>query len=193
MVELEREYTFLVEELPADLDGFPSKIIEDIYIPIDAVHPIIRIRRNGDKYVITKKQPIDAGADGVSGDASHMVEHTIELSKPEYKALASLPGRKFKKRRFAYKIGNLEAEVDVYLDKLAGLVVIDFEFDSDDAMGKFVKPNFIGADVTQDGIVAGGMLCGKLYSDISDELLKKYNYKPVDGVEKYDEVGNENI
>ncbi len=186
MVELEREYTFLVDELPADIGTFPSKIIEDNYIPGDVDHPIIRIRRNGEKYVITKKYPADS-ADELSGDSSRMVEHTIELSLDEYRALNQLPGKRFKKRRFAYEVDGQAAEVDVYLDDLAGLVVIDFEFDSDEAMATFQRPDFIGPDVTQDSLVAGGMLCGKKYADIADELLEKYDYRPVAGVNQYNE------
>jgi hypothetical protein len=33
MTEIERELTFLIERLPADLAKFPSKIIDDNYIP----------------------------------------------------------------------------------------------------------------------------------------------------------------
>lgn len=185
-VELEREFTFLMNSLPADLDRFPSKIIEDNFIPAESDHPVIRIRRNGDSYVITKKHP-ENSSDELNGDSSRMVEHTIELSPSEYAVLNQLPGKRFKKRRFAYEIGNLMAEVDVYLDDLAGLVVIDFEFDSDEGMMAFQKPDFIGPDVTQDSLVAGGMLCGKKYADIADQLLERYDYQPIDGIERYGE------
>ena len=185
-VELEREFTFLMNSLPADLDQFPSKIIEDNFIPAESDHPVIRIRRNGDQLVITKKYP-ENSSDELGGDSSRMVEHTIELSPAEYAALNQLPGKRFKKRRFVYEIGDLMAEVDIYLDDLAGLVVIDFEFDSDEAMAAFQKPDFIGPDVTQDSLVAGGMLCGKKYADIADQLIEKYDYRPVAGIEKYGE------
>ena len=186
MIELEREFTYLLDKLPDDLDKFPSIIIEDIYIPADARHPVTRIRRRGDKYMITKKIPVDA-TDGTVGDASLQTEHTIELSSEEYKALASLPGKQFKKRRFTYKINGYDAEIDVHLDKLTGLALVDFEFNSDEAMEKFIKPEFVGADVTQDEMIAGGMLCGKSYSDLADQLAEKYDYKPLTGIEKYEE------
>ena len=186
MIELEREYTFLLTELPDDLATFPSKIIEDNYIPATSDHPKIRIRRNGDKLVITKKYPANS-TNEQDGDSSRMVEHTIELNAEEYDALNQLPGKKFKKRRFAYKHGDYSAEVDVYLENLAGLVVIDFEFDSDVSMEAFQRPDFVGADVTQDAIIAGGILCGKSYTDIADALLEKYGYQPVAGVEVFDE------
>lgn len=185
--ELELEYTFLMNELPNDLDVSTSKIIEDNFIPLSAEHPITRIRRNGDEYMITKKYPIDSVDGGLHGDSSRQIEHTIPLSREEYDALNSCGGKKFKKRRFLYEVDGVEAEIDVYLDKLAGLVVIDFEFDSDEEMNKFVKPDFVGADVTQEDTIAGGILAGKSYSDIADKLSKKYDYKPVMGIERYEE------
>jgi CYTH domain-containing protein len=136
--------------------------------------------------VITKKYPADSGG-GTDGDSSRMVEHTIPLSRAEYDALNAYDGRKFKKRRFAYEVDGYAAEVDVYLDKLAGLVVIDFEFDSDEAMERFKKPDFAGADVTQEGVIAGGTLSGKSYADIAEHLSAEYGYEPVGDVEKFDE------
>jgi CYTH domain-containing protein len=186
MTEIEREYTFLINKLPDDLAKFQSKIIEDIFIPVDARHPVIRIRRNGDRKEITKKYPVDS-VDEMGGDSSHMIEHTIPLSQAEYDALASLPGKQFKKRRFAYKVNGYDAEVDVYLDKLAGLAFVDFEFDSDKSMAKFQKPDFAGADVTQDEMIAGGMLCGKTIADLAPYLAEKYGYKPLSGIKKYEE------
>lgn len=136
--------------------------------------------------MITKKYPVNSSNEQ-DGDSSRMVEHTIELSTEEYGALNQLRGKKFKKRRFAYKYGEYLAEVDVYLGDLSGLVVIDFEFDSEEAMAKFQKPDFVGSDVTQDVLLAGGTLCGKSYGDIADALLEKYNYKPVAGVDVFEE------
>ncbi len=178
-VELEREYTFLMTKLPANLGEFPSKIIEDDFIPASSNHPQLRIRRNGDSYVITKKSP------ETNGDSSRMIEHTIELSFEEYTALNQLPGKRLKKRRFAYQIDEYTAEVDVYLNNLEGLVLIDFEFSSDQAMADFIKPSFVGADITQDSLLAGGMLCGKAYTDIESYLAEKYDYKPLEGITNY--------
>ncbi|MEK6905851.1 MAG: hypothetical protein AABX24_05615 [Nanoarchaeota archaeon] len=37
-------------------------------------------------------------------------------------------------------------------------------------------PNFCLAEVTQEDFIAGGMICGKTYEDIEDDLRKfKYN------------------
>jgi len=187
MIELERELSFLVNKLPADLGKFPSKIIEDNYIPRSSEHPVIRIRRDGEKLEITKKYPANS-KDGESGDSSRQVEHTIPLSREEYDALNSIDGKKFKKRRFAYEINGVKADLDVYLDKLSGLVVADFEFDSESAMENFVIPDFVGADVSQEKLIAGGMLAGKTYADIAGVFKSEYDYSPVAGTEKYEKT-----
>ena len=185
--EIEREFTFLINELPADLNKFPSKIIEDNYIPAGVEHPIMRIRRSGDQLMITKKHPVDSVGDDHSGDSTRQIENTIPLSRDEYNFLNQLSGKRFKKRRFAYKINGYDTELDVYLDKLSGLATIDFEFVSDKEMAKFVKPDFVGADISQEIITAGGMLAGKSFNDIASPLLRKYDYKPVKNSEKYEE------
>jgi len=58
------------------------------------------------------------------------------------------------------------------------LVVVDFEFNTLDERDSFTMPDFCLADVTQDLFIAGGMLCGKKYADIEEEL-KKYNYEKI--------------
>lgn len=187
MVEIELEYTFLINKLPTNLADFPSTIIEDNYIPAEEAHPITRIRRKGEKYEITKKYPVDSVDGGHSGDSSHQIEHTISLTKPEYDALNSYNGKRLKKRRFFYEADGAKVELDVFFGKLAGLVMADIEFKDEEEMKNFQKPAFMGADLSQELIAAGGMLCGKSYADIATILKEKYNYTPVKGTEKYDE------
>ena len=187
VTEIEREYTFLVNELPRDLGDFPSIIIEDNFIPKESGHPILRIRRKGERYEITKKHPVDVAEDGRSGDSSRQVEHTTPLSKAEYEVLNKCDGKRFKKRRVFYEAGGIKSDIDVYLDKLAGLVTADFEFENDEEMAKFEWPSFVGADVSQEKLIAGGMLAGKSYADIGGILQEEYGYEPVKGWERYDE------
>ena len=70
------------------------------------------------------------------------------------------------------------AGIDIYLDELEGLGVVDFEFTSRQEKDSFKIPDFCLAEVTQDEIIAGGILAGKKYSDI-ELLLNKYNYKKI--------------
>jgi CYTH domain-containing protein len=72
-------------------------------------------------------------------------------------------------------INGHPAEVDIFVGQLEGLVVIDFEFDSEEAKSAFVAPGICLADVTQEMFIAGGKLAGKRYKDIKAEL-DRFNY-----------------
>jgi CYTH domain-containing protein len=164
MTEIELEKTYLVKHLPEDLAGFPHKEIIDIYVPRENQHPILRIRRKGNLFEITKKQP------RTEADASEQEEHTIKLSGDEFSALAAIKGKRIRKTRYDYRRDGIKAEIDVFQDDLAGLALADFEFSDPAEKDSFKMPEFCLADVTNDETFAGGMLCGKKYSDIESNL-----------------------
>ncbi|MBI4981320.1 hypothetical protein HZC30_07255 [Candidatus Woesearchaeota archaeon] len=151
MLELER--TFLAKFLPSGLEKCKCKEIIDIYLPTNAHHPKLRIRKNGDKYEITKKVPAEGG------DLSQMCEETTTLTSEEFDELSStLIGKRVHKLRYYYPYGSLIAEVDVFQAQLKGLVVIDFEFKSEEEKNAFQIPDFCLAEVTSEEFIAGGML-----------------------------------
>jgi len=166
MIELEK--TYLAKKLP-DLTTCESKEIIDMYIPKSNKHPKIRIRKDGDKYEITKKEPIEE-------DASNQNESTITLSETEFNELMKLDGKKVRKIRYYYNYQGRRAEIDVFQKPLLGLVLVDFEFETIEKKDKFIIPDFCLVDVTQEEFIAGGMICGKTYKDIK-ENLDRFNYK----------------
>jgi len=168
MEELER--TYIAKKLPAKLRTFPSKKMLDLYIPSTSTHPGLRVRKQGNIYQITKKRPIS------KGDASRQTEETILLSSDEYKELSSLEGKRIVKTRYYYKQGKTNFEIDVFHEGLEGLVLVDVEFSSVEEKDAFVMPGFCLAEVTQEKFIAGGMLCGKTYSDIQKNL-NRFGYK----------------
>ena len=173
-MEIELERTFLAKYLPEDLENHPSKNMHDSYIPKQEKHPVLRIRKNGDKFTITRKYPKD------ENDMSIMVEETINLSEEEYKSMQQIDGKEHKKIRYQYKTQDAKiCEVDVYQEALKGLVLVDFEFDTIEQKDNFNPPDFCLVDVTGEELIAGGMLCGKSYEDI-EEGLKKYDYKKIE-------------
>lgn len=170
MTEVELELTYLVKQLPADLKKSPSKTVIDIYFPAHAEHALLRLRRSGDQYEMTKKQPID------EADLSHQHEHTIKLTEHEFKALAQAPGKRVAKQRYYYPYQGRTAEIDIFLDDLQGLVLADFEFTDRDDQLAFTMPDFCLADVTQEEAIAGGTLAGKTFAQVAP-ALQKYSYK----------------
>ena len=173
MPDLELEFTYLAKSIPPQIDGVTPKEIIDVYIPEAGVdHPNLRARKNGDTYEITKKIPVH----GL--DSSRMHEYTIPLNRQEFEALQTASNRLVIKDRYKVIIDGRDAEVDVFKDNLAGLVLIDFEFATVSDQMAFTPPRVCLCDVTQDEFVAGGMLAGKTYKDIEPELAKRH-YMPL--------------
>ena len=137
------------------------------------MHPTLRIRKNGDYYEITKKEPID-------DDPSHQKEETTTLTAEEFEELSGkLEGKRLRKIRYFYPFQGHTAEIDVFQDELNGLILVDFEFNSLEEKNSFSMPDFCLVDVTSEEFIAGGMLCGKNYEDIEEEL-KKFDYEKIE-------------
>jgi CYTH domain-containing protein len=170
MKTIELERTYLAKFLPKGLGKFLKKEIIDIYLPTNERHPVLRLRKNGDKYEMTKKEPIK------EGDSSEFLEQTIKLTKKEFDSFKNIKGKKVRKIRYYYDLLGVRVEIDVFKDQLSGLVLIDFEFENSKIKNNFQAPDFCLADVTQEEFSAGGMLCGKKYSDIKKKL-DKFDYK----------------
>ncbi len=168
---IEQELTYLAASLPNGLEGTRPTRLKDIYIPdTDGQHPRLRLRQKGDKYEITKKIPL------IEGDASAHTELTIPLTSEEFFAMENSSSKIVEKDRYDINIDGYAAEVDVFLNELHGLVLIDFEFDSEESKDAFVAPSVCLADVTQEMFIAGGKLAGKSFENIKVEL-DKFNYE----------------
>ena len=173
-MEIELERTFLAKYLPKDLESCPSKNMQDSYIPKETKHPILRIRKNGERFTITRKYPKS------EDDMSVMIEETINLTEEDYKSMQQIDSKIHKKIRYQYPTDNAKVcEIDVYQEALKGLVLVDFEFDSIEEKNNFNPPNFCLVDVTGKEVIAGGMLCGKSYEDIEQELTE-LGYKKIE-------------
>jgi len=169
MIEWERRY--LIKYLPEDLKKDGGKEILDIYLPTSSRHPNLRIRKNGDGYEITKKTPVT--------DASHQNEDTTKITKEEFEELNDkLLGKRVHKIRYFYPWKGGMAEIGIFQGDLKGLVLVDFEFSSEEEKNKFQMPEFCMTEVTDKEFIAGGMLCGKGYEEIK-EALEGLGYKKV--------------
>jgi CYTH domain-containing protein len=169
-MEIELERTFLLKFLPRGLSECQSKEIMDVYFPKEAAHPVLRLRKDGERHELTKKEPV------VEGDASHQLEQTITLTQAEFLAFSRLPGKELRKVRYHYEHGGKTAQIDVFQGALKGLALADFEFRTLEEKRAFRMPSFCLAEVTQEEFLAGGMLCGKKYADIAAKLAA-FEYK----------------
>jgi CYTH domain-containing protein len=173
-MEIELERTFLLKYKPKNLEKSSSCEILDIYFPKEERHPALRLRsRDGKKFEMTKKVDLS------QTDMTEKEEHTIPLSDKEFFALEKIGGKKVRKIRYYYLMPDgKDAEIGIFLDDLAGLGLVDFEFENREEKEKFIAPDFCLVDVSQDEWSAGGILAGKSYSQIENHL-EKYNYKKI--------------
>jgi CYTH domain-containing protein len=168
MIELEK--TYLLKRLPAGLSKCRHAEIIDIYIPKEFRHPTLRLRKLGERYEMTKKEPLG------DGDASNQEEQTISLTEKEFTALSRIEGKRLSKIRYYYPCKGKTAEIDVFQERLLGLIWVDVEFGSVEEKAAFTMPEFCLVEVTQEEFIAGGMVCGKGYEDIEKDL-KRFGYK----------------
>jgi CYTH domain-containing protein len=151
----EFELTFLARRIPDEhLQDVELTVLEDSYLPANDKFAVLRLRQKGHSYEITKKFPHSAG------DFSRHIEHTIELSEAEYRALYKVDARRLKKERYTTLFNGVKMEVDVFLEGHKGLVLIDFEFTNRKNMALFTPPDFCLMDVTQSREILGGQLAG---------------------------------
>jgi len=169
---IELELSYLAAAIPEGLEKCEHKTLSDVYFPASAAHAKLRIRQKGDTFELTKKTQADPN------NAGNQREENIQLTLEEYGALAAGEGRSLTKTRYYLPYRGLTAEVDVFEGALAGLIIIEFEFDSPEVKNAFVMPDFCLADVTQEEFIAGGVLAGKSYADLQPQL-EQFRYRPL--------------
>ena len=169
--ELEIELTYLARFIPDEIASLTPEIMEDVYFPAASdKHAVLRLRRRGDNYEITKKLPVN------EGEGKRHLETTIELTREEYDALHMAKGKIVGKKRYQIMLGGRPAEFDIFTGDLEGLVTIDFEFSSEGDMRGFVPPECCGPDVSNERFIRGGEVAGKSYADLIADL-DRLDYK----------------
>ena len=137
-MEIERK--FLIPELPADLDSYPSRRIEQAYL---CTEPVVRIRRQDDKYILTYK----------SAGMMAREEYNLPLTKEAYEHLKEkADGIVLSKRRYLLPLPDgLTIELDVFDAPYETLRLAEVEFESVAQAEAFVPPAWFGEDVTYSG------------------------------------------
>jgi adenylate cyclase len=164
MSEIERETTYFLNSTPDNLFDWKLEYTKDTYLPPDAHHPMIRLRKRGDQLFMTKKYP------KVAGDFSTMIEETINLLDYEYEFFEkNLVGNVLEKNRYSKKFDGYIIEIDEYLGNLAPLRVMDIEWDGE-PQNLDLSMFDIKKEITQNNNLAAGNLAGKIYTDIEKHL-----------------------
>ena len=143
-MEIERKYLIDLNKIPFSLESFDVRIIEQGYL---CTGPVVRIRRDNDKYELTYK----------SGGMMMRREENLPLNKTAYDHLVTkVDGNLIQKKRYMIPMDGvntgLTIELDVFEGKLAPLVLAEVEFTSEDAANSFAAPDWFGDDVTFCGL-----------------------------------------
>lgn len=146
-IEIERK--FLVANAPAGLERHPAQRIEQGYLAVAPDGVEVRIRRRGEATSLTVK----------SGPAMVRVEEELPIEPARFDALWALTeGRRLAKVRHLVPLDGLTVELDVYAERLEGLVVAEVEFSSEAASAAFAPPDWLGEEVTGDARYANQSL-----------------------------------
>jgi adenylate cyclase len=138
-VEIERKYR--LSEPPQWLADCRSAEIEQGYLAIAEDGTEVRLRRLGDETLLTVKR----------GAGERRLEEEIELDRDQFDALWPLTEqRRISKTRHFVPHGDLTIEVDVFEGALAGMVVGEVEFESEDQSAAFDPPAWLEDEVTGD-------------------------------------------
>ena len=134
-MEIERK--FLIKELPANLEQYSSKEIEQAYLCKD---PVVRIRREDETYYMTYK------------GKGLMVreEYNLPLNKEAYAHLKTkADGKVIHKTRYLIpEKDGLTIELDVFHGDHAPLILAEVEFPSKEAAESYEMPDWFAEDVT---------------------------------------------
>jgi CYTH domain-containing protein len=156
----ERERRFLLSKLPPG-DVVRVATIEDLYI--DGTR--LRLRKLSYEgttfFKFTQKIPHPVAGPGLIT--------TLYVNEAEYNLFAQLPGSRLRKTRYSIPPMGF----DVFEGELAGLVMGEMEFTSDEEMAAFPRPVGTIAEVTLDDRFTGGVLV-RTTSDELASLLRTF-------------------
>ncbi len=128
-----------MRELPKNLARCPHARIEQGYLALGPAGLQVRLRRAGAKLSLTYKR--DTGR--------VREEREVKLTPAQFSVLwPATFGRRLTKVRYDVPFGKHVVEIDVYRGRHQGLVVAEVEFKTDRAARAFVRPDWLGTDVT---------------------------------------------
>ena len=148
---------FLVKELPSNLTSCEYRQIEQGYL---CGNPVVRIRKKNQEYILTYKSRI--GVEQVDGVcACNEVE--VPLTEESFLHLREkIDGILIEKTRYLIPYQEYMIELDVFHGCYEGLVIAEVEFPSIEDSNHFVKPEWFGENVSDDGRYSNRALSEKI-------------------------------
>lgn len=156
-MEIERKFT--IKQLPENLADYSYRLIEQAYL---STNPVIRIRREDDRYYMTYK------GEGLMARE----EYNLPLNAESYAhLLPKADGNVISKKRYLIPIKtpgfssesippcdpqalpcgfHPTIELDIFAAPFEGLIIAEVEFPSIEEANAFIPPAWFDKDVTND-------------------------------------------
>lgn len=153
---MEIEKKFLVRQLPERPEQYDHTEIEQGYL---SDHPVIRIRKADDMYVLTyKSRAPHSGSDPVCVNQ----EVELALTREAYEHLKKkIDGRMIEKTRYRIPYKEWLIELDIFHGAYEGMTLAEVEFSSEEEAGRFVPPDWFGENVSGDRRYSNAYLANK--------------------------------
>ena len=162
-MEIERK--FLVRQLPAELEDYPKRHIQQGYLSTD---PVLRVRQSGGEGWLTYKGPGLLAREErefpLNGDACRRL-------------LAKTDGTVIVKDRYQIPYSGYTIELDVFAPPLAPLVLAEVEFPTEAEAADFQPPEWFGEEVTYDPAYTNAAMSRK------ETLIRPGHYRHFKGGE----------
>jgi adenylate cyclase len=137
--EIERK--FIVSDVPPEVTHAPSVPMRQGYLSIDTDRLLsVRVRSEGEACRLTIK----------SGQGVKRTEVELPLSRDQFEALWPSTISSLEKTRYRIDYDGFAVEVDVFEGDLAGLVLAEVEFESEESAASFDPPLWVLREVTDD-------------------------------------------
>lgn len=168
-MEIERKFT--IKTLPADLESYEKRELEQGYL---CTSPVVRVRKSVKQgktnYILCYKSKL--GLEQKEDAAAQVCrEEELPLSKEAYeKLLSKVDGRVITKTRYLIPYGEYTIELDVFAGELTGLAFAEVEFPDEQAAAEFAMPEWFAEDVTFDNHFKNAWLA--LTKEAPNELKK---------------------
>ena len=149
----ERERRFLLDHLPGG--SSEPRRIRDRYL----TGTRLRLRRIEDLSGNVEQLKLGHKVRPDESDPRLVLHTSLYLSPDEFEVLSQLPGDELVKVRYHLGTDPLSA-VDVFEGSLAGLILLEVDFQTEADLAAYAPPDFAGPEVTNDEAFTGNGLAG---------------------------------
>ncbi|MBR1742926.1 MAG: CYTH domain-containing protein [Lachnospiraceae bacterium] len=144
---MEIEKKFLIKGLPAALDSFENKELEQGYL---CTSPTVRIRKSDEDYILTYKAKWGTNQIQVEARVNQEIEMPLTFDG-YYHLRKKTDGHMITKTRYLIPLPDGHTgELDVFHGALEGLHFIEVEFRDEEDVKAFQPPEWFGEDVSMD-------------------------------------------